>query len=255
MSSYPWFRMYFEARKDAKLRTLDDAEFRVWFNLLCMAAENTEERGTVDCANPFLLAIEVAGGDEELLQRTCHALSRLEIIEQRDDVYRFVRWDVRQYDKPSDTPERTRERKQRSRVKAQQSSQETEQAPVRVRDVTRSHAQDTDTDREKESANALVRTPSRTSGRVSTSGSPPDEFMRVWAEYPNKSNRKRAVDSWKRIKPDGELVETMLAAIVAQKQGRQWREGFIPHFVTWLNQERWNDGGIEALGQERGFVV
>lgn len=250
MSTMPWFRMYFEARKDAKLRTLDDAEFRVWFNLLCMAAESADERGTVDCSNPFLLAIEVAGGDEELLQRTCHALSRLEIIEERDSAYVFVHWDVRQYDKPSDVPARTRERKQRSREKAQQSSQKTEGGPARVRDVTPGHAQDTDTDTEKDSAIALVRTPPK----VRTE-EPPDTFMVVWAEYPNKSNRKRAVDWWRKARPDAELVETMLAAIRSQKQGRQWREGFIPHFVTWLNQERWNDGGIEVLGQERGFVV
>ncbi len=237
MNGMPWFRMYYEARKDAKLRTLGDAEFRVWFNLLCMAAENEDERGTVDCSNPFLLAIEVAGGDEELLERTCHALSRLEILVQRDTAYVFVRWGVRQYDKPSDQPERTRERKQRSRAKAQQASQESAPEPVRVREVTPSHALDTDTDTEEISANALV----RTRPEVRTAKPPPDEFMAVWSVYPNKSNRKRAVDSWKRIKPDSALVQTMLAAIEAQKRGRQWREGFIPHFVTWLNQERWLD--------------
>lgn len=237
MSGMPWFRMYFEARKDAKLRTLSDDEFRVWFNLLCMAAENEDERGTVDCSNPFLLAIEVAGGDEQLLERTCHALSRLEILVQRDSAYVFVRWAVRQYDKPSDVPERTRERKQRSRAKAQQSSQESESTDVRVRDVTRGHALDTDTDTEKESANALV----RTRREVRTAGRPPGDFMAVWGEYPNKSNRKRAVEWWKRNHPDAELIDVMRDAIRAQKQGRQWREGFVPHFVTWLNQERWLD--------------
>lgn len=77
--------------------------------------------------------------------------------------------------------------------------------------------------------------------------------MVVWAEYPNKSNRKRAVESWKRIRPDGVLIETMLRAIEAQKQGRQWREGFVPHFVTWLNQERWNDGGLELVAVKPSF--
>lgn len=241
MSGLPWFRMYFEARTDAKLRSLSDAEFRVWFNLLCLAAES-DERGTVDMADPFIVAVEVSGGDQELLQRTCHALSRLKIIEQRDDVYVFIKWPVRQYDKPSDVPERTRERKRQSRAKAQQASGEAPVESVRVREVTPSHALDTDTDTDKESANALV----RTAGKVRTSGQPPDEFMAVWSVYPNKSNRKRAVEAWKKIRPDPELVQTMLAAIAAQKRGRQWRDGVIPHFVTWLNQERWNDGGIEV---------
>jgi hypothetical protein len=249
MSSMPWFRMYFEARKDAKLRTLADDEFRVWFNLLCLAAENDEERGTVDCADPFILAIEVAGGDEKLLERTCHALSRLKILEQRDNVYVFVRFLVRQYDKPSDTPERTRERKQRSREKAQQPSEKPAQEVVRVRDVTPGHALDTDTEREERSAIALVRTPPRTRTPVR----PPDEFMAVWSQYPNKSNRKRAIESWKRLRPDGELVQTMLSAIEAQKRGRQWREGFVPHFVTWLNQERWLDEPTEVLAVAQQF--
>ena len=39
MSRYPWFRMYSEARVDAKLRSLSADEFRVWFNLLCLASE------------------------------------------------------------------------------------------------------------------------------------------------------------------------------------------------------------------------
>lgn len=241
MSRYPWFRMYFEARTDAKLRSLDDAEFRVWFNLLCLAAENPDDRGAFDYSDPYILAVEVAGGDEELLARTCHALSRLKVIEQRDSAYVFINFLVRQYDKPSDQPERTRARQQARRQKPQQPSGESAETPVRVRDVTPGHAQDKEEEEEINSANALV----RTRREVRTSGSPPDEFMAVWAEYPNKSNRKRAVESWKRIKPDGELVQTMLAAIRAQKQGRQWREGFVPHFVTWLNQERWNDGGIE----------
>jgi hypothetical protein len=236
MSSMPWFRMYFEARTDAKLRSLADDEFRVWFNLLCLAAE-AEERGTVDMTDPFIVSVEVSGGDEELLMRTCHALSRLKVLERRDEVYQFINFRVRQYDKPSDQPERTRVRKQRSREKAQQTSQNAED----VRDVTRGHALDTD----KESANALVRTPPGTR----TSGPPPDAFMAVWAQYPNKSNRKRAIESWKRLRPDGELVQTMLVAIEVQKKGRQWREGFVPHFVTWLNQERWLDEPIEAAAR------
>lgn len=78
------------------------------------------------------------------------------------------------------------------------------------------------------------------------SGQPPDDFMRVWAEYPNRANRKRSLEVWKKLRPNGELVEEMLIAISRQKQTRQWREGIVPHFSTWLNQERWTDGGIDV---------
>jgi len=117
MRQMPWFRLYTEARTDAKLRSLSDAQFRVWFNLLCYAADQDAERGTIDMSDPFIVALEVAGGDEDLLESTCHALSRLRIIEERDGVVTFVNFTRRQYDKPSDTPEQTRARKQRSREK------------------------------------------------------------------------------------------------------------------------------------------
>lgn len=59
MSRYPWFRMYSEARVDAKLRSLSADEFRVWFNLLCLASETGDGRGTVDMSDPFTLSLNV----------------------------------------------------------------------------------------------------------------------------------------------------------------------------------------------------
>jgi hypothetical protein len=141
----PWFRMYFEARTDAKLRSLADDEFRVWFKLLCLAAEGEDDRGTVDMSDPFIVAIEVAGGNEELLSRTCHALSRLKVVCQRDVTLSFIKFDDRQYDKPSDRPEQTRERKRRSRAKGQQPPKES----AKSRAVTPVHALERDRDKEQ----------------------------------------------------------------------------------------------------------
>ena len=42
-----WFKLHTEARNDAKLRSLSDSEHRMWFNLLCFAAEQ-EKRGTIN---------------------------------------------------------------------------------------------------------------------------------------------------------------------------------------------------------------
>ena len=75
-----WFRLYSEARNDAKLRTLSDAEHRVWFNLLCYAAEQKPERGSIFDFDMDVLAIEVAAGDSDLLIETLKKLSRLRII-------------------------------------------------------------------------------------------------------------------------------------------------------------------------------
>lgn len=110
----PWFRLFSEARNDAKLRALADDEHRVWFNLLCLSGES-EDRGTV-CIDGFVLAVEVSGGDEDLLARTLDKLTTLRVV-GRDEQGRlyFVHFRERQYDKPSDTPERVAERVRKHR--------------------------------------------------------------------------------------------------------------------------------------------
>lgn len=114
-----WLRLYSEARTDNKLRALSDAQHRVWFNLLCYAGEQPR-RGIIE-SDAFMLSIECAGGDEELLNATLTLLARLRIVAVEDGAVRFLAWDDRQYDKPSDRPEETAERKRKSRANANHS--------------------------------------------------------------------------------------------------------------------------------------
>ena len=83
-----WFRLYSEARNDAKLRSLTDAQHRVWFNLLCYASE-MEERGCISAIDRELLAVECAGADTDLLNETIEKLTRLRIITAEMDYIRF----------------------------------------------------------------------------------------------------------------------------------------------------------------------
>lgn len=113
-----WFRLYTEARNDAKLRALSDGQHRVWFNLLCFAAERDgDERGTFAAADLDLLAVEVANADTDLLTETLDRLERLRIVakDATGTGYVFCRFRDRQYDKPSALPERVRERVARHR--------------------------------------------------------------------------------------------------------------------------------------------
>lgn len=141
MNRYPWYRMYAEARTDAKLRTLTDAQFRVWFNLLCYASEQ-DSRGTIPPTDPFLLAVEVAGGDEALLEETMARLIALRMIDvgESANTITFSKFTERQYDKPSDTPDATRERKARQREKERDSGVTKQKSRPASRAVTRSHA-------------------------------------------------------------------------------------------------------------------
>ena len=112
-----WFKLYTEAKNDAKLRSLTDSQHRVWFNLMCFAAEQEEERGSVIGYDEDLLSVEVAGGDTDLLKATIDKLQRLRIITIKDDGLTFINFIKRQYDKPSDYPEAVRERVSRHREK------------------------------------------------------------------------------------------------------------------------------------------
>ena len=112
-----WFRLHTEARTDAKLRTLTDSEHRVWFNLLCYAAEEKGDtpRGSINGVPRPVLAAEVARGREELLDRTLEKLEKLHILERRDGLLTFVNFKNRQYEFESEKPASTKARKRKSR--------------------------------------------------------------------------------------------------------------------------------------------
>ena len=99
----PWFRMYYEARTDQKLATLTDSEHRVWFKLLCYAAEQ-EDRGIISGVKDHVIAIEAAGGDHTLLNGTLQKLLDLDMIAITENALRFVHFNERNYDYPSDQP-------------------------------------------------------------------------------------------------------------------------------------------------------
>lgn len=111
-----WFKMHCEARTDAKLQILTDKQFRYWFNLLCYAAER-QTRGVISDYDIPLLAIEVAGGDEEGLKETLSILEKLKIISIKENEITFINFNKRQYEKPSDQPNAVKERVRKHRAK------------------------------------------------------------------------------------------------------------------------------------------
>lgn len=144
-----WLRLYHEARTDKKLNSLTDAQFRVWFNLLCFSGEQPE-RGRIQFDDLDLLAVEVANGDADLLSETIGRLVKLKILETSEGEAAFVNFEKRQYDKPSDTPERVAERVRQHRERQRNAAQ----TPCNA-DVTPSNALDTERDTETERVKAL----------------------------------------------------------------------------------------------------
>jgi len=71
-----------------------------------------------------------------------------------------------------------------------------------------------------------------------------DTFENFWSIYPRKVSKKKALQAWKKLKPDSELVGKILLAVKKAKISKEWtKDGgqFIPHPATYLNQERWED--------------
>lgn len=69
-------------------------------------------------------------------------------------------------------------------------------------------------------------------------------FESFWEAYPRHINKAGAFKAWMKLRPDAEMLATILAAIASQSRSEQWtKDGgqFIPHPTTWLNQRRWED--------------
>lgn len=177
-----WFRLYLEARTDKKLQTLTDRQFRIWFNLLCFSAEQ-DERGAVPYDDLDVLAVEVADCDTDQLTETLERLVKLKIVRMTGDTIAFINFEKRQYDHPSDMPERVAERVRRHRErKRSNASNDT---------VTSGNTLDTDTDTDTELRDTDKRESTKTRSRKKPITDLPDDFlvtdeMRAWARNRHK---------------------------------------------------------------------
>ena len=69
-----------------------------------------------------------------------------------------------------------------------------------------------------------------------------DYFLSFWKDYPNKSSKKTAYTTWKKLSADEK--QKAIDALPAAKQSRKWQKDngdFIPHPATWLNAAGWDD--------------
>lgn len=120
----------------------------------------------------------------------------------------------------------------------------------------------TDTDTDNDNDNDTVtdtdnETPPNPQGGTETQeGTDAQErrFAEFWDEYPRKVGKKAARDSWKRIKPDAKLFDSIMYAVRAAKKSQEWtKEGgrYVPHPTTWLNQGRWDDELTPATNNQQ----
>ena len=78
-------------------------------------------------------------------------------------------------------------------------------------------------------------------------------FEYFWDSYPKKVAKQSALKVWMKLKPNDELVDTIIKAVERQKRSETWKKDggqFIPHPATWLNGHRWED---EVATKSRGY--
>lgn len=71
-----------------------------------------------------------------------------------------------------------------------------------------------------------------------------DGFALFWEQYPVKKGKQDALKAWRKLKPSGDLLDTIMAALKAQKASPDWQKDggkYIQHPATWLNGCRWED--------------
>lgn len=142
-----WLKLHHEARRDAKLGTLTDAQHRGWFHLLILASEQVESRGTIPPMKERVLALEVTGGDIAILRETLAALVDLDIVKiTPEGAITFLAFDKRNTRKPSDeadaTAQRQREKRARDKGVTDAGHAKIDVGHAMSRDVTRCHALD-----------------------------------------------------------------------------------------------------------------
>ena len=73
-------------------------------------------------------------------------------------------------------------------------------------------------------------------------------FDKFWSVYPRHEGKQNARKAFDKLKPDDAMLETLVNAILKQKQSAQWSDPqYIPHPATWLNGHRWEDEMPKAM--------
>jgi hypothetical protein len=91
----------------------------------------------------------------------------------------------------------------------------------------------------------------------SAGADPPPGFARFWVAWPQSGRKAAKAECAKRWKARGlePLAGLIVAHVEAMKASTQWRSGFEPAPLTYLNQRRWEDEIPAAADIQRGVVL
>jgi len=204
----PWFRMYSEFATDPKVQMLSESDQRRLTMLFCLRCN--DHVTLHDTEVTFLLRIS---NDEWQVTKAL-------FVERgfTNESNEILNWDKRQF-----TSDTSKNRVAAYRERKKQSSNV---------DVTlqkqKSNAIDTDTDTEHIKTNVTFIK---------------SRFIDFWNSYPKTSRKVGKTPcekKWKAKNLDS-IAEKIINHVNAIKTSQQWKDGFEPSPLTYINQERWND--------------
>jgi hypothetical protein len=112
-------------------------------------------------------------------------------------------------------------------------------------------------DRKTSAPNADKKRTREEKRRSNTTPIVPVGFDLFWKAYPRKIAKPDALQAWRRLLPDADLTQKILAAVERARSTEQWLRDdgrFIPHPATWLNKRRFEDEVIDKPTQIGTFV-
>lgn len=250
MERMPWFKWWDGTCADAKLRMLAEevripvaSVLGVWAYLLEKASKSADRGVIVDIDLPLMAyVLQMPAADIETVR---NGMKRYGLVTETGVV---LKWEERQGKREKYEPSGSstkRVQALRAREKAKQNNGlgeagedgegETDETDETAGNGTKRHK------KKRKSREDIKPKPPSSSG---DDGAAPKPFDRFWSAYPRKVGKMAAQKAWAKIKPDTELVDTILVAIAAQLEGADWKREageFIPHPATWLNGGRWLD--------------
>ncbi|KWA35776.1 hypothetical protein WT41_01625 [Burkholderia territorii] len=217
-----WFRLYHEFATDPKVQSMSEAMQRRLIMLMCLRCSNTLE--TLQ-EQDICFALRI---DETELAATKALFMQKKFIDER---WEILQWDKRQ--KPSDSStERVRRHREMQKQLQEQECNVTETAQIR------------EEKKRIDKKDKIV------------SSSTDDSFERFWQAWPRtdrKQGKAKCAERW--AKADlGAKANEIIAHVQAMKStNQQWRTGYEPAPLTYLNQRRWEDGNEAGNNDDARF--
>jgi hypothetical protein len=147
---------------------------------------------------------------------------------QSDGSFAPHNWNKRQYDKPSDTPERVS-----ARVKKHRNADVT---PLKRAETPLY----TDTDTDTEADTEQKQTPP-----APQEGEYPPEFEDFWRRYPKgHGSRLKSYQAWRKVKGDHVAI---MAGLEEWHRSERWQKGMIKTAELWLRDRLWENPAPPGL--------